>query len=244
MQVISFDVKASFAAFRDPSVTTNQTVYYIPSKSAIIGMLGAMLGVRRDNKLGDIYSKEYIDFFTNTIIGLCVNSDSMSKVILYTNHRSLKEIKTKPVKKELVENPSYTIYAVLEKSDELLNRLKTNEFVFTPYMGHAYCPAIITNPQVHDAVKSNNLIHETKCVVLDESEPFNTDFEFSCKEILPDMTIMIERHLHHYFENDIFQKKVMRHWIPLGGNIETNDYNSTRKISAFYDIDGEAVCLY
>ena len=47
MSIVSFDLEGDFAAFKDPSVTTNQTVTVIPSKSALIGLLGALLGVKR-----------------------------------------------------------------------------------------------------------------------------------------------------------------------------------------------------
>lgn len=243
MKIISFNISGAFAAFRDPSVTTNQMAYYIPSKSAVVGLLGAMMGVRRDNALGELYSKEYLDFFATTKVGIRVDSENLNKVVFYTNHRSLKEIKTKPVKKELVENPSYTVYAMLDQTDDLMARLKKREFVFTPYLGHAYCPATITDPQLHDGAKSTNSKHKTRGVILDESEPFSTDFEFACEEA-DEGTIMIERHLHHFFKNGSLQKKVMRHWIPMGGMVKTNDFKSTRAISEFYKLGEEAICLY
>ena len=102
-------MSGSFAAFRDPSVTSNQTVYYIPSKSAVVGILGAMIGIKRSDQLGDIYSQEYLDFFKQTSIGIQLESIP-KKVVYFTNHRSLKKAKTKPFKTEVVENPRYTIY--------------------------------------------------------------------------------------------------------------------------------------
>lgn len=249
MQAISFDLTGSFAAFRDPSVTTNQTVYYIPSKTALVGLVGAILGIKRDNTLGDMYGKEFLDFYAKTKIGIRVNSQNPEKHTFYTNHRSLKDGKkksgkTKPVKKEVLVDPSYTIYVMTESNDELIRRLQTNNFVFTPYLGHAYCPAIVKNAKLHNIKKSEKNKHRTSCVILDESEPFSSKFEFKCMIAEDNATVMIERHLHHYFLSDKFTKKVMRHWIPIRGKVKTDDFQSVRKISDFFDINEESVCFY
>ena len=69
MSIVSFDLEGDFAAFRDPSVTTNQTVTVIPSKSAVIGLIGALLGIQRsDSIFDDIYSRD---------LPACVERDSV-----------------------------------------------------------------------------------------------------------------------------------------------------------------------
>jgi CRISPR-associated Cas5-like protein len=60
LDILSFRISGSFAAFRDPSVTSHQTVSFIPSKSAVIGIIGAMIGVKRSNSLAELYSQEYL----------------------------------------------------------------------------------------------------------------------------------------------------------------------------------------
>lgn len=251
MKAVSFDMMGSFAAFRDPSVTSNQTVYYIPSKTAIVGIVGAMIGVRRDNRLGEMYGTEFLEFFKNTKVGLRINAPpdgagAMGKITIYTNHRSLKEGKTKPVKKEVLENPSYRIYIAHEQAGDMFDRVRDGRFEFTPYLGHAYCPAVTSNPRLHEDVSEDGGDrHETGAVILDESEPFNAKFEFSCKEAGDSMSVMIERHLHHYFEGGVMKRKVMRHWIPMGGNVRAEDGGSRREISSFYNLGEDGVvCLY
>ncbi|MGA9154443.1 MAG: CRISPR-associated protein Cas5 [Candidatus Nitrosopolaris sp.] len=81
MKVLSFTLSGDFAAFRDPSVTTNQTVYYIPSKSAVIGLIEAMLGVERGNSLAEIYVPQYIDLYAVTYIG--IKFESVPKKITF-----------------------------------------------------------------------------------------------------------------------------------------------------------------
>ena len=145
MSIVSFDLEGDFAAFKDPSVTTNQTVTVIPSKSALIGLLGALLGVKRSQLIFDaIYSEGYLDLLKKTAVGIQVRNQA-TKCTFFTNHRSLKEAKTKPYKTELLVNPQYTIYvkSTDEINQDLLDRLKDNRFVFSPMLGHAYCPARI-----------------------------------------------------------------------------------------------------
>ena len=245
MKLITFRISGDFAAFRDPSVTTNQTVYYIPSKSAVVGILGAMIGVRRSDTLDEIYGEEYQEFFKNTKIGIQFESVP-SKVSFFTNHRSLKEPKTKPFKTEVLENPTYTIYVSTddESSKKLVNALKKQEFEFSPYLGHAYCPATISEFKEVDAKKIVDVKgEETKCVVLDESESYNPNFEFKHDMVTGD-SVIIERHIHHYFEDEKFDGRVLKHWIPTEGSVFEITTDSKRGLSDFYKIGEYVVCIY
>lgn len=244
MKLITFRISGDFAAFRDPSVTTNQTVYYIPSKSAVVGILGAMIGVRRSDTLDEIYGEEYQEFFKNTKIGIQFESVP-SKVSFFTNHRSLKEPKTKPFKTEVLENPRYTIYVSTddESSKKLVNALKKQEFEFSPYLGHAYCPATISDFEEIEAEEIESKGEKTKCVVLDESETYNPDFEFK-HEMITEGSVIIERHIHHYFDDDKFDGRVLKHWIPTENSEFEIKRDSKRDLSSFYKIGEYVVCIY
>ncbi len=245
MKIISFRISGSFAAFRDPSVTSNQTAYYIPSKSAVVGILGAMIGIKRSDQLGDIYSKEYLDFFKQTKIGIQLESPP-KKVVYFTNHRSLKQPKTKPFKTEVVENPRYTIYVDTEKMyfEKLSNALKKNEFVYSPYLGHAYCPASVFDSIEIDAKVIESKYEKTKCVVLDESETFDPNFTLKMSPIDDKGSLMIERHIHHFFDGEKFDGRVLKHWIPTNDSEYEIARDSSRKLSEFYNIGECSVCMY
>jgi len=245
LKLITFRISGAFATFRDPSVTTNQTVYYIPSKSAVVGILGAMIGVNRSDTLGEIYGEEYQKFFKNTKIGIQFESIP-NKVSFFTNHRSLKEPKTKPFKTEVLENPRYTIYVSTddESSKKLSTALKKNEFKFSPYLGHAYCPATISEFKEVDAEKVSNTTGKmTKCVVLDESETYNPNFKFKW-EATKEGSVIIERHIHHYFKDEKFDGRVLKHWIPTENSVFEIKTNSKRDLSDFYKIGEYVVCIY
>jgi len=244
LKLISFRISGEFASFRDPSVTSNQTVYYIPSKSAVVGILGAMIGVKRSDTLGEIYGEEYLEFFKKTKIGIQYESIP-NKVTFYTNHRSLKEPKTKPFKTEVVENPRYTIYVITDEdySKKLVNALKKNEFEFSPYLGHAYCPATISDFEEIDAEEVSSKGEKTKCVVLDESETYNPDFEFEW-QMITEGSVIIERHIHHYFDDEKFDGRVLKHWIPTENSEFKIKSDSKRGLSSFYKIGEYVVCIY
>ena len=255
MSIVSFDLEGDFAAFKDPSVTTNQTVTIIPSKSAVIGLLGALLGIRRSNSIfDDIYCKGYIDLLKSTAIGIKVRSQPV-KWTFFTNHRSLKEPKTKPFKTELLVAPRYTIFvkSTNEVNQALLERLKENNFVFSPTLGHSYCPARITYFQKIDAAEVEPLNKLVSTVFLDEvieSNSGNSGVDFDSTSRSP-ARVMVERHLHHYFKGDSLKRSVLRHFIPVpvgakNSCVQVSSYDSRLSIARFYAVDDseEALCLY
>jgi len=246
LKLISFRISGAFAAFRDPSVTTNQTAYYIPSKSAVIGILGAIIGIPRSNTLRSLYSDKYLEFFKTTKIGLQFESEP-KKVAFFTNHRSLKEAKTKPFKTEVVENPKYTVYVDTDKEnlEKISSALAKNKFAYPPYLGHAYCPARVSDFSEIDAgIADDAEGMETRCVVLDESETYNPDFRFKPEMIACGGSAIIERHIHHFFDKEKFDGRVLKHWIPTNNSrIEIHE-NSKRLLSKFYETGGSVVCMY
>lgn len=245
MKILSFALSGSFAAFRDPTVTSNQNVYYIPSKSAVIGILGAMIGIPRSLSLGEIYGKEYRNFFGAVKIGISLENEP-TKITLFTNHRSLKEPKTKPFKTELLESPKYTIYvsSTDENLKKLENAISSNKFAYSPYLGHAYCPALISDLRKYDAAETDPRDKITKCVILDESEPYRGDFSMRVGSAVgTDHKIIIERHLHHYIKNDVLERIVLKHWIPINSQCKIDRLSKTT-LSTFVEIDDGIICMY
>ena len=246
MKLISFRITGAFSAFRDPSITSNQVVYHIPSKSAVIGLLGSMIGIQRTNQLDEIYSKEYREFFKNTKIGIQLESKP-KKVMFFTNHRSLNKSTMKPFKIELVENPKYIIYVITDdvNSKKLIDALQKNEFVYSPYLGHTYCLASVScfiqlDAQVIDSGDGE----KTKCVILDESETYDPSFKLTLNQLDGDSSFILERHIHHFFNKGNFDGRVLKHWIPTENSEVEIRSNSKRNLSEFYKIGDHVVCMY
>jgi len=236
-------------------VTTNQTVTVIPSKSALIGLLGALIGIKRSYTFDSLYNEDYTNLLEKTDVGIQVRSQ-VAKCTFFTNHRSLKEDKTKPYKTELLINPKYTIYvkSTDEVNNVLLDRLKNNQFVFSPMLGHAYCPARI--PWFKEILGAKEVDPEDKLiftVILDEvleSKSRNPGIQFDKHPDFP-AKVLIERHLHHYVAENSIKRVVLRHYIPVPENgktsvLDIDNYDSSLSLTKFYSIDDsdQALCLF
>lgn len=254
-EVVSFEIEGDFAAFHDPSVTTNQTSYIIPSKSSVIGLIGAMIGVKRPNTLRMLYCPEMLNLMRSTSIGIKVMNQP-KKVTFYTNHISLKESKTKPFKVELLLFPHYTIFTISNATtiERLVKTLKNHSFVYSPVFGHTYCPARILSYAVHEAKEVPPKDRHVASVILDEAmETENNKSAFKWAALGEKQTrVVIERHLHHYFKQDELERRVLRHWIPIPvegqeSQFKIISFSSPLGLTKFFELDGvkeKTICLY
>lgn len=253
MNVVSFELEGDFAAFRDPSVTTNQTVYTIPSKSALIGLIGALIGIDRSNSNDELYCQDYLSLLRLTTIGIKVGS-TPQKVTFFTNHRSLKEGKIKPFKTELLVSPRYTIFVSSEDriAQKLLAVLENRSFKYCPTLGHAYCLARIPSYKTHVAeeVELSNT-RWVSSVILDETMETDKETMYRFEEEPAPRRLILERHLHHYFVESRLERRVLRHWIPVpvGGHksrfvLIPHHTPLLTKFVQIDDLEDEAVCLY
>ena len=258
LKIISCELSGDFAAFSDPSITTNQSVYFIPSKSAIIGLIGGLIGVRRDiTKIAfeeKWYNDEFLDLLLNIRIGLSFESEP-AKFTYFSNNVSLKENKKKPFKREVLEKPKYKLYISTEKYwDRVKDVLCTKGFEFSPYLGNAFCPARIENVETFDAEKTEPKGKTTSSVILDESETYNPNFQVEVQPVRDGSRIIVERHLHHIVGEKVDQETsevvlqlerfALKHWIPIGDSEYRISKYFGGSLSEFIEIDGKVVCLY
>jgi hypothetical protein len=85
-------------------------------------------------------------------------------------------------------------------------------------------------------------------VILDESETYNTRFSIQAKRKEDESRMIIERHLHHFFENGQLERRVLRHWIPAKRSlydVELSEKPALSSLLSFADGDaGQVVCFY
>jgi hypothetical protein len=136
----------------------------------------------------------------------------------------------------------------------LLEKLEGKNFAFSPTLGHSYCLARIPRYQKIDEAKEVQPIGKhTSTVFLDEvaeSNNRNSGVEFSIP-LESQAKIVVERHIHHYFKDDLIKRTVLRHLIPIPVNdgsskVIIDSYTTPLSITKFYEIDdsGEVLCLY
>jgi hypothetical protein len=207
-----------------------------------------MIGIERDdNSLGPLYGEKYIDFFSKTSIGIRFETEPR-KITYFTNHRSFEKATMKPFKMELVEKPQYRIFVMLENKNPEFDKIRTSifesQFIYSPYLGHAYCQAIVSDPVIHESEAVTPKGHITSCVILDEGETYNNDFMLKILPQTKNSSVIIERHLHHYFMNSHLERRVLKHWIPVNSSPYRIERDGVRKLSRFYRIDDEVVCIY
>src|SRR3989338_11715345 len=179
VQLFSFELSGSFAAFRDPSVTSNVSVYYIPSKSSVIGLLGAIIVIPRDKSGKQLYSEEYLRLFKDTKIGITLLNNSAKFPYNSINRNFGPKREKMPTKKELLIDPKYRIYftSTDEFSDKITSAIKSNQFAYAPYLGQTYCHAMISDFVEHGKNKTiDSGKGKTSSVILDESESYNKEF--------------------------------------------------------------------
>lgn len=212
----SFGVRGNYAAFMDPRTTSSGVTYYSPPHSAILGMLGAIWGVKRPTqdeiREGKIYGSEFVWFRDNVKVGIRVNSP-MEKHVYYTNHVSFKENRTMPTKMEVLLSPDYTIYVAASENpgEKLMSNIQKRTFAYPIYFGRAYCKAVVYGnvaKMTHELVDDKRF--KTKCVVP------HTDHTMHDIDVDNGQAIT-ERQTHHHVEDDKLVSSIVPRTIPVEG---------------------------
>jgi len=212
----SFGIKGNYAAFMDPRTTSSGVTYYSPTHSAILGLLGAIWGVKRPSqeeiRKGEIYGSEFVWFRDNVKVGIRVNS-AMAKHVYYTNHVSFKKNRTMPTKTEVLLSPDYTIYVAANENpgEKLMYNIQKRTFAYPIYFGRAYCKAVVhgnVTSMPHKKISDTRFM--TRCIV-----PHTID---TMHDIDPeDGKAITERQTHHYVENGKMASCIIPRTIPVEG---------------------------
>lgn len=153
LPIVVFRYRGRYGHFRRPYSNVSSLSYPFPPRTAIAGLLGAILGVRKED-----VAKAFDDDNAQIAVELDAEVKTVTHVtnfrqdgpgdVNYSIKRPKKDWKLKPLKNvpaqnvstqipmELLRNPSYLIYANLNSSiDKLISRIKTERYVYTPCMG-------------------------------------------------------------------------------------------------------------
>ncbi|MHA1380949.1 MAG: CRISPR-associated protein Cas5 [Candidatus Helarchaeota archaeon] len=148
--VLVFDVKGDFGFFRIPE-TTRAPVSYPFTRTSIVGIIGAIIGLKRNS----YWSNNNPLANSNIAIELMNDIIHSTLMINYTHTRntiSVQNIQTSitswssdfrgfvtAVRLDTLRNIHYRIY--FQAKNDLYNRvkkaIKNSEFVYPPYLGHA-----------------------------------------------------------------------------------------------------------
>ena len=164
-RLIVFELSGEYGHFRKFNTTTSPLTYPIPTRTALTGLLGAVLGVERETGPGrfpahvvpvqELFSQANCDLTVQLIAP--VRKVSMGFNLLDTGN-SFFEIRKSgrtQIEFELLKNPVFRVFVRLENSalfDQLAERLLNRNHHFTPYLGLSQFTATLQNASVTQGV--------------------------------------------------------------------------------------------
>lgn len=153
LPIVVFRYRGRYGHFRKPYSNVSSLSYSFPPRTAIAGLLGAILGVKKE-KVADTFSEDNariaveMEAEVKTITHVTNFRQDGPGDVNYSIKRPKSDWKPKPPKNvparnvstqipmELLRNPSYLVYVNLNsRMDELTSRIKTERYVYTPCMG-------------------------------------------------------------------------------------------------------------
>jgi len=144
-EVIVLDVKGDYAHFKKIFTTTSPLTYGIPPKTAITGLLAAILGYERDSyyeAMGKNRCRTALKILnpikkTRVNLNLLKTKDKTENLIHY-NKDYPENVERIQVPLEAVKNPKYRLFISLEEKQQhqkLKRYLTDHKSIFTPYLG-------------------------------------------------------------------------------------------------------------
>ncbi len=156
MKVLVFEVRGPFAHFRRVYTTTSSYSYSFPPRPAIIGLLGAILGVNSKPRASHLKKLGDIDVAV-------VLRKPVVKIRIPVNLISTKEEgkrahgKRLQIPIEVIRDPEYLIFVSennFEMFHELVQKVKKKEAVYTPCLGLSEFIASFNFVGVYEAAKA------------------------------------------------------------------------------------------
>jgi len=183
--IVVFRISGKYAHFRRPYTNVSSLSYPFPPRPTIAGLLGAILGIQKD-KVAEVFDEKKLKVAV-------VIEKQLKTVTHVTNFRQdgiggidysikkpkkswkPKELKNVPkyneatqIPMELLRNPSFLIYVHLDDNSmfsELVSRLETNRFVYTPCLGLSEFLANLEYVDDGNAMKLESGEYEVKSVI-------------------------------------------------------------------------------
>lgn len=155
-ELLIFDIRGEYGHFRKYNTTTSPLTYSIPTRTAIAGILGAILGMEREIRDGvypegaeplqEFFSKERSDMAVQIMRPVKKENIGFNLINTKTSFNDLTRAGRTQIKFELVKDVHYRIYLSMtdeQKLEELSKRIENKRHHFTPYLGLAQFTAQI-----------------------------------------------------------------------------------------------------
>ncbi len=153
-QVLIFDIKSDFGHFRKYNTTTSPLTYPIPTRTAAVGIIGAILGIERELRYNDYpegfvplqerFNKNQANIAISLVKPVKIINQGFNLINTKDTWFDLSKRKNKnphtQINFELLKDPHFRFYVDLENQDyfnELVERVRSRKPVFTPSLGLA-----------------------------------------------------------------------------------------------------------
>ncbi len=163
-KVLIFDISGEYGHFRKFNTTSSPLTYSIPTRPAIVGILGAILGIEREiapniyrtgvvpvnelfNKAESDIAVQIIDPIKKTNIGFNLLNTAKGPTSFFNIFNRTQ------IEFELLKDPKFRIFVTHENEtlfNELVARVEAVNHHFTPYLGLAQFTAIVRFQAVTD----------------------------------------------------------------------------------------------
>lgn len=150
-ELLIFDIRGGYGHFRKYNTTTSPLTYSIPTRTAIAGILGAILGMERETRDGvypegaepvqEFFSKEHSDIAVQIMRPVKKENIGFNLIntVNWNSYYTISRGRTQ-IEFELVKDVHYRIYLGMadeQKFKELTERIQNKRHHFTPYLGLA-----------------------------------------------------------------------------------------------------------
>ena len=172
-KILAFDIWSDFGHFRKIETTTSPLTYFVPTPTALSGLVSAMIGLERDS---------YYDIFSPNNLSFAIKPLSpLKKIVVNINLIKtddgfyLWDIKGTPRSHtpfEFLKSPAYRIYLKINEENQdieklyqkLKSLLQKHKSFYTPFLGIAGMVAEFSFAGELKAQKQTGAIN-TLCVI-------------------------------------------------------------------------------
>ena len=145
MKGFLLNIKGNWAHFRKPETNNNPLTHDFITKTALLGMIGAVLGIER-SEMAQLFPQLSEDFLYGVKIENEVKKESWGFTLRYV----VDFFQKAPKQMEFLKNPEFVVALALKNEqnansneifDSFQTAVKNREAKFTPVLGLHNCPA-------------------------------------------------------------------------------------------------------
>ena len=164
-RLIVFELSGEYGHFRKFNTTTSPLTYPIPTRTALTGVLGAVLGVERetapgrfaDNALSiqELFSADACRLAVQLLVPVKKVNIGFNLLDTGNSFYEIRKSGRTQIEFELLKNPAFRVFVWLKDEtlfDQLADRLMTRSHHFTPYLGLSQFTATLQYSSVTSSV--------------------------------------------------------------------------------------------